>query len=563
MCSITVADDPRVTPPAVFAAVESTTPGARPDGGAGASPGGGTGAGSGAGAGAGSGAGADAEAGAGSGAGAGAEAGAESGAGAPSREQNDALAREIALLSAQIEAATYRLLSLIRQFDAANGWCEMGARSCAHWLSWRVGWGLPAARERVRVARALGELPAIGEALRKGEISYSKVRAITRIATPENEQTLVSYAYHNTASQVEKVVRLYRHADRAVQAELDEKREASRELCCFTDDDGMLVIRGRLSPEQGAVLLAALELAEDELFEEQKAATANVTAETSEPAMRTCPSQRRADALAHVAQLALNRRSESTDTARAPTDQTAGAGRSAPCDRTEAGSRATPALAAARTQIVLHVDVDAHGAQTGAHFEPDLPVGPDVVRRHSCDASVVTLTHGRNGEVLDVGRKRRTIPPAIRRALQGRAPICQFPGCTHTRFLQAHHIQHWADGGPTSLENLIHVCSFHHRLLHEGGFGLCVTDDSEPIFTTPAGRVIAPVPSTATALDPQQNRPATDTTSAAHATAETLEEQNTRLGLQIDEHTLGTWDGSPPDYAWGVEVLWLQRPGVS
>jgi hypothetical protein len=432
----------------------------------------------------------------------------------PVHEPHDRLAREIAQLAAHIEAATYRLLSLIREFDQSGGWHLVGARSCAHWLSWRIGWGLPAARERVRVARVLGDLPLIGEALRKGEISYSKVRAITRIASPENEQTLVSYAYHNTAAQVEKVVRFYRNADRTAQAELDEKRQAGRELTTFIDDDGMLVLRGRLSPEQGAVVLKALQLFESDAGHCKQDGEMNATAETSPQSARPSADQRRADALAQMAQAAL-------------------------------GQMAAGSTTVKRTQVVLHVDIDAQGEQTNAHFEPDLPAGPETVRRHTCDASVVTITHGADGEVLDVGRKRRTIPPAIRRALRGRAPQCAFPGCNHTRFLHAHHIQHWADGGPTKLDNLIHVCSAHHQLLHEGGFGVSVDDSGQRLFTTPGGRVIPAIPPVVTRKD---------------TTAETLEEQNTRHGLEIDDQTLGTWDGAPPDYAMGVERLWSHRP---
>src|SRR5690606_2656993 len=121
----------------------------------------------------------------------------------------DRLADEIAEVSSHIDAATHRLLTLIRRFDTGGGWAVHGALSCAHWLNWRIGLDLGAARERVRVARALGELPVLDDALRRGLVSYSKVRAMTRVATRDNEATLLEMAQHATASQLEKICRGY------------------------------------------------------------------------------------------------------------------------------------------------------------------------------------------------------------------------------------------------------------------------------------------------------------------------------------------------------------------
>ena len=115
----------------------------------------------------------------------------------------DLLADEIAELSAHLDAATHRLLTLIRRFDACSGWYRQGALSCAAWLSWRIGLDLCAAREKVRVARALGSLPLIDEALRRGQVSYSKVRALTRVATAENEALLLEMARSATAAQLD------------------------------------------------------------------------------------------------------------------------------------------------------------------------------------------------------------------------------------------------------------------------------------------------------------------------------------------------------------------------
>jgi hypothetical protein len=172
----------------------------------------------------------------------------------------DQLGNEIAELSAHIHAATFRLLSLIREFDERGGWGPE-CRSCAHWLSWRTGLNKGAGREKVRVARALGDLPVIGEAMRKGELSYSKVRALTRVATPENEAELLIFAQSGTASHVEELVRAWRKVDRGEELEEADKRHQHRYARAYTDEDGMLVLRARLEPEMGAVMMRALEAA--------------------------------------------------------------------------------------------------------------------------------------------------------------------------------------------------------------------------------------------------------------------------------------------------------------
>src|SRR5947209_2709812 len=139
----------------------------------------------------------------------------------------DRLGDEIAELSAHVEAATARLLDLIREFDARAGW-NTGFRSCVAWLSWRVGLDPGAARERVRVARALGTLPLLARALARGELSYAKVRALTRVATPETEERLLGVGRAGTAAHVERIVRGWRRADRHAEARDDTRRHASR-----------------------------------------------------------------------------------------------------------------------------------------------------------------------------------------------------------------------------------------------------------------------------------------------------------------------------------------------
>jgi hypothetical protein len=162
----------------------------------------------------------------------------------------DRLGDEIAELSAHLDAATARLLDLIREFDAREGW-NTGFRSCAAWLNWLVGLDIGAARERVRVARALGSLPLLAEAMAPGELSYAKVRALTRVATPETEERLLALGRAGTADHVERIVRGWRRMDRRAEAAETARRHASRALHVYQDEDGMVTIRGRLAPEVG------------------------------------------------------------------------------------------------------------------------------------------------------------------------------------------------------------------------------------------------------------------------------------------------------------------------
>ena len=217
----------------------------------------------------------------------------------------DRLGDEIAELSAHLDAATARLLTLIREFDARSGW-NTGFRSCAAWLSWRVGLDLGAARERVRVARALGTLPLLAEALARGELSYAKVRALTRVATPETEARLLGVGRAGTAAHVERIVRGWRAVDRRAEARESKLRHASRGLRVSQDEDGMVVVRGRLEPEVGALLVQALAAARESLYQkarmrdEAPAGSGNVSAEMPTLA------QQQADALGLLAETALH-----------------------------------------------------------------------------------------------------------------------------------------------------------------------------------------------------------------------------------------------------------------
>jgi len=288
----------------------------------------------------------------------------------------EALGQRIGALAAHPHAVTYELLVLLREFDDRTGW-NGGFSSCAHWLHWRTGIALGAAREKVRVAHALSLLPKVSATMAPGAISYAKVRALTRVATPETEAALVDFAQAATAAQVERLVGAWRRLDHVATVRA-EARHLRRTLSTRVDNDGMVAIRGRLTPEIGAVVRRALEAAADQLRREsQDAAKAGVMADEA------TPGQRRADALGLVAEAAL----------------------AADLDRGSAGDR---------YQVMLHVEVPtgvAAGERLSGALEVDhgaVDVSPETSRRLSCDASVVSMRHGDGGEVLAVGRKTRT-----------------------------------------------------------------------------------------------------------------------------------------------------------
>jgi hypothetical protein len=366
----------------------------------------------------------------------------------------DELADEICTLAAHIHAATHRLLTLIAEFDRRQGWELGGHRSCAHWLAYRTGIDLGAAREKVRAARALVGLPLTSAAMARGELSFSQVRALTRVADEENEPELLELARGCTTAQLERVVRSWKRLSRADEAELERERHLSRCLSVFPDEEGMYVVKGRLSAEVGALLMRALEAVGDQLFREQEAATADTDAVRE-------AARRRADAVGLLAERALARGDE------------------APLS----GTRAE------RYQVVLHVEPDTLSAEAEpgrSELEDGTRVSAETSRRVCCDASVVRVEHGADGSVLDVGRRRRTIPPALRRALEVRDRGCRFPGCG-LRFTDAHHVKHWAEGGETSLGNCLLLCAFHHRLVHEGGWSVEWWGAGRPVFFDPRG----------------------------------------------------------------------------
>jgi len=428
----------------------------------------------------------------------------------------DRLGEEIAELSAHLDAATARLLDLIREFDAREGWSN-GFRSCAAWLAWKVGLGPGAAREKVRVARALGTLPRLAQALAHGELSYSKVRELTRVAKPETEERLLAVGRAGTAEHVERIVRGWRRVDQQAEAREASQRHSGRALQVYQGDDGMVIVRGRLEPEVGAVLVQALAAAREAQY--QKTHTGNVPAGTCGDVSAETPAmaqptmvQQQADALGLLAETALHHGVD-------------------------------PGAPAERYQVVVHVDApvladaDAPGQSV---LEDGARVPAGTSQRLACDATRVIMRHDSDGRVTEVGARTRTIPPALRRALHYRDRACRFPGCG-VRFGQGHHIRHWAHGGPTTLSNLALLCRRHHRAVHEEGYQMDRRPDGELQFRCPDGRPLPEVPPTAPVpADP----------------VGVLRARHEVQGLQIHARTASCgWLGERLDVGWAIDVL--------
>ena len=357
------------------------------------------------------------------------------------------------------------------------------------------------------------------------------------------------------------------------------RQHALRELACFYDDDGSCVIRGRVPAEVGALLQKALKLAMDRAEAEARAEIRELREQWGgkgtwtmpvpplkpgdegklqygrDPSAETRPFEsfgaRRADALAalaesYLAQAPTNASGAdryqvvvhvSAETLKADDrDADVSAERSAGHAVGERVSAETPAAEPPSTGVSAETP---HPLQTDlCHLEDGPHVSAETARRLGCDASKIEVTVDRHGEPLSIGRRSRTIPPGIGRALRLRDDGCRFPGCTHKHFIDRHHIEHWADGGETSLENLVQLCKFHHRLLHEHGFGCERLKNGEIRFTNALGNEIGrtgKLPTVAQTTEPREWL------------------KNELSGLAIDSQTGVTqWRGEKMD--WNLAV---------
>jgi hypothetical protein len=392
----------------------------------------------------------------------------------------EGLEREIAELGGHINAATARWLGLVYEFDRREGWAEWGCRSCTHWLSYRCGVSPAAAREQVRVARRVSELPHLRAAFARGELCYSQVRAVTRVATPDTEADLLEIALHSTASQLETIVRAYRGV---LEVELGDASEEHRRrfVRCEHDDDGALIIHARLPAEEGALVLMALESSREVLRASSRASDgAGASAEAT-----------------HIGDAAPDADDEDEELDRETIERFTPSNVDALVLMARTAIAHGPAEGAGgEHQVVVHVDAAtlAHDEEGACELEHGPALAPETARRLGCDASIVRILE-RDGRPLSIGRKTRALSPALKRALRSRDRMCRFPGCGRHRFLHAHHIQHWAQGGRTDLSNLIQLCSHHHRLVHEGGYNVERRGGGRVRFRRPDGQAVHAVPS--------------------------------------------------------------------
>jgi hypothetical protein len=392
----------------------------------------------------------------------------------------DDLEEEICTLAGQIAAGTARYLALLAEFDAREGWAGAQIRSCAHWLSWKAGVDLHTAREQVRVARALVDLPVMSASFASGALSFSKVRAMTRVATEHTEESLVEVALVSPAAHLERLCRGLRQAD----------ADPARENRCggrwWWDEDGSLKVALRLAPEDGASFLAAVTRAEYE-----RTRTGDDPADLNAPTPSNI-----APAVVAMSNIV---RAEPNSPINSPA-----------------------------AEVIVHVEQDGH---TRLDNGPGLGAG--ATEELLCDATLRRIGHGRLGETLTLGRKRRTSSRAQLRVLLMRDRGCAAPGCGRVRFLHAHHVTFWSRGGTTDLDNLVMLCGEHHRLLHDGAFGIEAAGDQRFVFQHPDGREIEYAPTAKGTADGLTDRYRHVESSAATA----------------------DWGGEPLDLPYATDVL--------
>ena len=371
----------------------------------------------------------------------------------------DAPASEICALSAHVHADMSRLAELVADYDSSEAWADAGARSCAHWLSVAAGFDLRSSAELVRVGHALKELPAIAEAFARGELSFDKVRAVTRVALAQDEAMWLGVALSSSGSQLARICRAVRSA-----LDVNDPRRADDELAhrgvrSWWRNDGMLELMAVLPREDGAVVMAAIDSVTKDLVRERCAPNPRPDAPAPDRLRR---SVLEADALVRM------------------------------CEQHLSATTPEPLVAPTR-QVVIHVDSSVlRGEEAGgrSHVEDGPWLSAQAARWQACDADTVTVTE-RDGLPVDVGRAHRVIPPRLRLALHARDQGCRYPGCgVPAKRCEGHHWQHWIDGGATDLCNCLLLCRFHHRRHHEGRFVIRKVAAGEFVFEHADGTAI-------------------------------------------------------------------------
>ncbi len=389
----------------------------------------------------------------------------------------DSLEARICELAGHLAAATYQFLVLVGDFDERQGWASWELPSCSAWLAWKCQVAPGTAREQVRVARALRDLPVISAEFAAGRMSYAKVRALTRIAMPDTEAGLTELAGPMTAAQLERFVAAHRKVTRVD----DERARAGRRLSFRVEDDGQLTMTVRLPASDGAVVLQALRVATGDIGEPPCGQGDDAPEPIKTP--KHSPDSL-ADALVGVASAYL-------------------------------GGKIAAAANPDIYQVIVHVGTDALTGAAGdvsaetptstavgrvvghpadpsrCHLEDGPAISPATAQRIACSATFSWMLHDQKGSVLDVGRRHRRPPPTLRRAVRERDGYrCQYPGC-NSRRTDIHHIVPWARGGATELSNLTSFCEAHHVIVHELGLTISRAADGSLTVEMPDG---TPVP---------------------------------------------------------------------
>ena len=359
--------------------------------------------------------------------------------------------------AANLSAAERDWLLAVGEFDRREGWASWGCVSAAAWLAWHVGLDLRAAREKVRVARALLQFPLISDAMASGALSYSKVRAITRIALPATEASLVAMALAGTTNHVERIVSGYRRAEQAELAAV-ERQHLRRALHHHVDDDGSMVITIRVPVEAGVGILSAVE---------QFVAPAVPDADGQVESLAA----RRADAMVALA---------------------------------HAGAASQESGDSSAYLVTVHVDAetldddeapgrcDVRGV--GDSITDPIGVARATARRLACDGDIEVVVEDSEGNPLYMGRRSRLVRGTLRRAVKARDGNCRFPGCNRRGRAEAHHAQHWTTGGLTDITNVLLLCRFHHHAVHEGGWQVSADPVAGFRFQSPNGRTVDATP---------------------------------------------------------------------
>ncbi len=325
----------------------------------------------------------------------------------------DELEADLISLSAHINSREYEFLVLLREFDLRQGWKAYHFNNCAEWLNMKCGMAPGTAREKLRVANALFDLPQISTSFQKGDLSYSKARSLSRAATPTTEEHLLDFALKATAAHVDRHCMELRNVQRNVSTADANRLHDNRYLSCSAHSDGSVTLSVELPRESADLVMKALEMAVPEPEEWVENA----------PRGASDLFKQQDDALLEIARSFL------------------------------AGEKSGKTCTADHYQVTVHVDEKALRGEPDAESKSDLPI--ETVRRLCCDGSLVPVVEDEKKNPLNVGRKHRVV--------------------------------HWADGGETSLDNTIMLCSKHHRLLHEGGFEIKPGSKGEWHFRNASG----------------------------------------------------------------------------